>query len=332
MSQIRSFIMKCDKETKQNLDHYESNIINNPVILEDILHFPLFVLQREQIRSNIDDIKIHLINQVKRFGRIFFPLPFVLAQSRTKNLSTKYGNKSRNVLLDGQHRIQALKELFLEEPDLFKKIKKQKDTLRILVVESDCGAKTAYCDIHKQLDLEYRTSPSLPDVKLPHFDFDNFVEQVIELMKQNFNNNNINIFTFPNKNKESIKHNKFLSFYSTNFRKEMIKNSLLKSKININKMTSKQFYESFTLFLEKKSLIRMNIPRRHKWFDNGSSGYRKKLRKYFEKKGIYKNICPIYLHHIKTYSNVIDNYVKEFESYKNKKFISSEFKFSNKID
>lgn len=295
----------------------------NKATLKQIINIPLFYLQRERNRTNIDEIKEYYIRQVKLYDRIFFPFPFVVAQSESKNLSTKESDKKRSkmVLLDGQHRIQALKELFKDESQLFKDIKNQKEALRVLLVKTDNGARCAYCDIHRQkdLDLLYREEDEEKEEEKVKFNqpdpkINLLLEDFVNLIIKNLVEYKVNIVENPSK------RHTFKKFYSGNFKKFLKNDAEFKNnRLSKTTITAKQLYESFTIFLLYESKIKSGSGR-FVWFDGGQTGYRRKLKPHLKNNAIEDCICPIFLYHSKAYQNIITKFSNNFDNYKNKTF------------
>jgi hypothetical protein len=270
----------------------------NGYTIDEIIKFPLFILQRDIDETNIKNLERYFREQIEFHEDIFFPIPFIIAHSENK-LKTKKFEDSTIVLIDGQHRLQAIKNIKQKNPDLYEKIKNNSKFVQVINAKDDIVTTKAYLDIHKQRDLDYcanqfnKQDISYNSTKI----IDNFVEMIITELK----NNNIKV----NEN-EIIKKHTFKTFYKNVFRKKLKNDVNFSDFLSKYKITSNNLYSMFVDTIKNKITTKS---KNFKYFGITKT-QRQKFIDIIEDKQ-YENLNMIFLFHYKSYDNIITDFINE---------------------
>lgn len=150
-----------NKKLKEQLDEsrYCIETIDGKIrykSLEEIINLTVYDDQRPINKKHVQDIKNYQIKYYDTYnGTLHDCLPFIVAfqPDGIPSFINKSGKRTNNILIDGQHRLQALKQILNEAGDNYKKISQLRFTIKYIECEDMDEVHQEFITINKGLPL-----------------------------------------------------------------------------------------------------------------------------------------------------------------------------------
>jgi len=123
--------------------------------VSEIKDVDMFEDQRIIYQSHVDKIKKHQIKFFEKNKYFDFPQCLIIAQQKDNNndFINKKGNRVSELLIDGQHRITAIRQILDEETENYGIYNNSKIPVKIIYLETHDEVKAKFADIHKAKPL-----------------------------------------------------------------------------------------------------------------------------------------------------------------------------------
>ena len=149
------------KNRNRELEEKQNNLlkVNDGDIefieVSEIKDVDMFEDQRIIYQGHVDKIKKHQIKFFEKNKYFDFPQCLILAQQKdNKNdFINKKGNRVSELLIDGQHRITAIREILEEETENYGIYNNSKIPVKCILLETHDEVKAKFADIHKAKPL-----------------------------------------------------------------------------------------------------------------------------------------------------------------------------------
>ena len=224
------------KKIQENLLKLNDGIIES-LELSEIIDIDVYEDQRIIYQTHVDKIKKH---QIKFFEiNQYFDLPQCLIIARQKekkeDFLNKQGDRVIEILIDGQHRITAFKQILKEQPQNYSVYSKAEIPVKTINLETMEDVKKKFRDIHKAKPLTHA------DKKVGKRQYNG--SEIISKLKRRFLTKKVEII--------SIKYNGIETKEDRTNRKDTFYYEVFATKLSN--------HERFQNFMSKKSLKREEL-------------------------------------------------------------------------